>query len=518
MPQSPSDAEGTTTPGRGGHGTIGHDAKGPGTAGPGRSGPGAEDPRRRIPRTDRLLALPEVAAASGAMGERVVHDLVRAAQDQARRGEIAPEDVTAAVLASLGEHSASTLRPVLNATGVIVHTNLGRAPLSPAARQAVQDAAGYTDVEFDLATGARSRRGAGARSALLAACPAAEDALVVNNGAAALLLATTALAAGREVLWSRGELVEIGAGFRLAELVASAGARVREVGTTNRTHASDYRDALTAGAGGEQGAAAPGPGAQPAPADESSVGAILKVHTSNYRIEGFTSEVGIAELAALAHEHGMPLIADLGSGLLRPEPALPDEPDAASALTAGADVVITSGDKLLGGPQAGILLGRREVIARLARHPLARAVRADKLALAAIEATLAGPVPPVLAALRTAPDTLRERTDALAARLGGRTIAHDGRVGGGGGAEVPLPGWAIALEEELAAELRTGDPAVVGTVQGGACLLDLRCVPAEDEDTLVGAVAAARERLRVREDRRRPERASAQDAEQDLAR
>ena len=467
MPQSPSDAEGTTTPGRGGHGAIGRDAKGPGTA-----GPGAEDPRRRIPRTDRLLALPEVVAASGAMGERVVHDLVRAAQDRARRGEIAPEDVAAAVLASLGEHSASSLRPVLNATGVIVHTNLGRAPLSAAARQAVQDAAGYTDLEFDLATGARSRRGAGARAALLAACPAAEDALVVNNGAAALLLATTALAAGREVLWSRGELVEIGAGFRLAELVASAGARVREVGTTNRTHGSDYREAC----------------ADPA----SDVGAVLKVHTSNYRIEGFTSEVGIAELAALAHEHGLPLIADLGSGLLRPEPALPDEPDAASALAAGADVVITSGDKLLGGPQAGILLGRREVIARLARHPLARAVRADKLALAAIEATLAGPVPPVLAALRTDPDTLRERTDALAARLGGRTVAHDGRVGGGGGAEVPLPGWAVALEPELAGPLRTGDTAVVATVQDGRCLLDLRCIPSQDDGRVVEAVAAAR--------------------------
>lgn len=480
--------------------------------------PTGGDPRRRIPRTDALLARPEVAAAAAAMGGRVVRDVVRAAQDRARIGQMAPEQVLDAVLEALGDRTASSLRPVLNATGVIVHTNLGRAPLSAAARDALQDAAGYTDVEFDLATGTRSRRGAGARAALLAACPAAEDALVVNNGAAALLLATTALAAGREVLWSRGELVEIGAGFRLAELVASAGARVREVGTTNRTHASDYREALSAGAGGEQGAAAPGPGAQPAPADEPSVGAILKVHTSNYRIEGFTSEVGIAELAALAHEHGLPLIADLGSGLLRPETALPDEPDAASALAAGADVVITSGDKLLGGPQAGILLGRREVIARLARHPLARAVRADKLALAAIEATLAGPVPPVLAALRTDPDTLRERTDALAARLGGRTVAHDGRVGGGGGAEVPLPGWAIALEEELAAELRTGDPAVVGTVQGSACLLDLRCVPAEHEDTLVGAVAAARERLRDRDNRRRPEDASARTSAQDPAR
>ncbi|MGP9537754.1 L-seryl-tRNA(Sec) selenium transferase [Brachybacterium sp. AOP43-C2-M15] len=438
--------------------------------------PPAGDPRRRIPRTDALLARPEIAAAAASLGDRVVREVVRAAQDRARSGAISPEQVLDAVLGALGERTASSLRPVLNATGVIVHTNLGRAPLSPAAQQAVQDAAGYTDVEFDLATGARSRRGAGARAALLEACPAAEDALVVNNGAAALLLATTALAAGREVVWSRGELVEIGAGFRLAELVVSAGARVREVGTTNRTHGSDYRAACSAG----------------------SIGALLKVHTSNYRIEGFTSEVGIEELAGIAHEHGLPLIADLGSGLLGPESALPAEPDAASALSAGADVVITSGDKLLGGPQAGILLGRREVIARLARHPLARAVRADKLALAGIEATLAGPVPPVLAALRTEPDALRARTEALAARIDGRTVAHEGRVGGGGGAEVPLPGWAIAVEEELAASLRTGDPAVVGTVRDGACLLDLRCVPEEREDDLTEAVAAARERLRPR--------------------
>lgn len=431
---------------------------------------GAQDPRRRIPRTDHLLALPEVVAASGSMGERVVRDVVRAAQDRARRGEIAPEDVQAAVLAALGEHSASSLLPVLNATGVIVHTNLGRAPLSAAARQALQDASGYTDVEFDLATGARARRGAGARAALLAACPAAEDALVVNNGAAALLLATTALAAGREVLWSRGEIVEIGAGFRLAELVASAGAQVREVGTTNRTHAADYRDALAG----------------------RTVGAVLKVHTSNYRIEGFTSEVGIAELAGIAHAHGVPVIADLGSGLLAPEPALPAEPDTATALAAGADVVLTSGDKLLGGPQAGILLGRAEVIARLARHPLARAVRADKLALAALEATLAGPVPPVLAALRQDPVALRERTARLAERVGGSVVPHDGRVGGGGGAEVPLPGWALALEPGLAAPLRAGEPAVVATVRDDACLLDLRCVPGEADETLAAAIEAAR--------------------------
>ena len=445
----------------------------PGSAGKG-AGPRVEDPRRRIPRTDGLLARPEVAVAVAARGDRAVRDLVRAAQERARAGEIGPEQVERVVLEMLEQRGASSLRPVLNATGVIVHTNLGRAPLSAAAREALQDAAGYTDVEFDLGSGTRSRRGAGARAALLAACPAAEDALVVNNGAAALLLATTALAAGRDVLWSRGELVEIGAGFRLAELVASAGARVREVGTTNRTHGSDYREACA----------------------DAGAGAILKVHTSNYRIEGFTSEVPIDELAGIAHEHDLPLIADLGSGLLRPEPVLPAEPDAASALEAGADVVITSGDKLLGGPQAGILLGRAEILERLARHPLARAVRADKLALAAIEATLDGPVPPVLAALRTSSEALRARTDALAARLGGRTVAHDGRVGGGGGAGVPVPGWAIALEQELAAPLRTGDPAVVGTVQSGACLLDLRCIPAEQEDGLVAAVAAAREQRR----------------------
>ncbi|MEE1651746.1 L-seryl-tRNA(Sec) selenium transferase [Brachybacterium sp. J144] len=451
-------------------------------------GPGAgigEDPRRRIPRTDHLLADPEIAAAGASLGAAVLRRTVQGAQDRARRGEIAPEGVRDAVLAALAPRSAGSLRPVLNATGVLVHTNLGRAPFSDAARQALQDVAGYTDVELDLATGMRSRRGAAARAALLAACPAAEDALVVNNAAAALMLATTALAGGREVLWSRGELVEIGAGFRLADLVASTGVRIREVGSTNRTHAEDFRAACAAGPTGADGGAEGSPG----------VGAILTVHPSNFRLEGFTSGVGIAELAAIAHQHDLPLIADLGSGLLRPEPALPAEPDAAGALEAGADLVLASGDKLLGGPQAGILLGRAEIIARLARHPLARAVRADKLALAALEATLRGPVPPVLAALRADPQALRERSARLAARLGGELRAHDGRVGGGGGVGVPLPGWAVALEEELAAPLRTGDPAVVGTVRDGACLLDMRCVPKAEDGAVERAVLAARARL-----------------------
>ena len=430
------------------------------------------DPRRRIPRTDHLLAHPDVAAAAQVLSEHVVRGIVRGAQERARRGEIAPEAVLEEIRSALGGRPAGSLRPVLNATGVIVHTNLGRAPLSPAARAALQDAAGYTDVEFDLAAGVRSRRGAGARAALLAACPEAEDALIVNNGAAALALATTALAGTDEVILSRGELIEIGAGFRLPELITSTGARLREVGTTNRTHLADYTAAL-------------GP----------ATGCVLMVHTSNYRVIGFTSEVEIAELAGPCREAGVPLVADLGSGLLEPEPRLPAEPAAAAALRDGADLVIASGDKLLGGPQAGILLGRAEIIARLARHPLARAMRADKLTLAALEATLRGPVPPVLEALRLDPDALRERTAALADRLGGRLVAHEGRVGGGGGAEVPLPGWALALDPALAAPLRTGDPAVVATVRDDCCLLDLRCVPAEEDARLEAAVRTARTRL-----------------------
>ncbi|MFC0675542.1 L-seryl-tRNA(Sec) selenium transferase [Brachybacterium hainanense] len=439
----------------------------------------AQDTRRRIPRTDHLLALPAALRAEQSLGGQRVREVVRGVQERARRGEIPPEAVVEEVTAALAASRPASMRPVLNATGVIVHTNLGRAPLSPAARRAVADAAGYADVEFDLAAGVRSRRGAGARAALLRSCPAVLpsgeelDALVVNNGAAALLLAATALAGDGEVILSRGEMIEIGAGFRLPDLIASAGARIREVGATNRTHLADYRAAIT-----------------------ERTGALLSIHPSNYRITGFTASVPHAELAELAHAHALPLIADLGSGLLAPEPSLPQEPDARTALEAGADLVITSGDKLLGGPQAGILLGRAGVIDALARHPLARAVRADKLALAALEATLVGPVPPVLSSLRAEASQLRRRTEQLAARIDGsgvpaRVVPHDGRVGGGGGAEVPLPGWAVAVPGSLAAPLRRGAPAVVGTLREGSCLLDLRCVPPAQEDVLLAAVLAA---------------------------
>lgn len=420
------------------------------------------DPRRRIPRTDVLLDLPEVRAA--ALSEAGKRSLIDAAQSRARALEIAPEEVAAQVVASLPER-ASSMTPVINATGVIIHTNIGRAPLSEQAQRALIDAAGYADVEMDLAMGQRSKnRGAGARDALLAAVPEAEDALVVNNGAAALLLATTALAENREVIISRGELIEIGAGFRLPELIESARVTLREVGATNRTHLADYAGAIS-----------------------EDTGAILKVHPSNYLITGFTSSVGVTELRGL----DVPLIVDLGSGLLRHDDALPTEPDIAAQLTAGADVVIASGDKLLGGPQAGILLGKADAIARLKRHPLARALRMDKLRLAALEATVAGPDTPVAAALHLDPARYRARTEALAAAVGGEVVDHDGRVGGGGAPEYPLPGFAVRLPAELAPALRTGTPAVLPRVHDGACLVDLRCVPESRDGEVADAIQRA---------------------------
>lgn len=426
------------------------------------------DPRRDIPRTDRLLAHPQLVQARERLGAEVLRVIVRQAQDRARAGTLEPHEVEPAVLAAAAERRATTLHPVLNATGIIVHTNLGRAPLSEAARDALLAAAGYVDIEMDLDTGRRSPRGRAARDSLLSACPGAEDALVVNNGAAALVLATTALAGTGQVIVSRGELVEIGAGFRLPELIESTGARLREVGTTNRTHLQDYAAAITA-----------------------QTGCLLKVHPSNFRVSGFTSAVGVGELRTLADTHNVPLVVDLGSGLLEPDPLLPQEPDIAGALQAGADVVIASGDKLLGGPQAGLLLGRRQAIAALAGHPLARALRADKLALAALEATLAAGPAPVATALHADPDRLRERAEALGQAVGCAVIEHAGRVGGGGAPDVPLPGWAVRLPPSAAPRLRTGNPVVVPRVHRGGCLVDLRCIPPEQDAALLRAVQAA---------------------------
>jgi L-seryl-tRNA(Ser) seleniumtransferase len=423
------------------------------------------DSRRAIPRTDVLLAEPRIAKAAETLGRTLVKSVVLASQARARAGEIAPADVVEDVLARLPA-TGSSLRPVVNATGVVVHTNLGRAPLSAAALDAVAAAGGTTDVEFDLATGSRARRGRGALAALAEVVPAAGGVHVVNNNAAALLLCALALAPGREIVISRGELVEIGDGFRIPDLLASTGARLREVGTTNRTRLADYAAAL-------------GP----------DTGFVLKVHPSNYRVTGFTAAATVEELAGL----GVPLVVDIGSGLLAPHPLLPDEPDAASALAGGASVVTASGDKLLGGPQAGLLLGDAVVIDRLRRHPAARALRVDKLTLAALEATLRGPEPPVREALDVAVDELRARAESLATALraagvDARAIESAAAVGGGGAPGVDLPSAAVSLPVRYAEALRLGEPAVVGRIERDRCLLDLRTVRPGQDTRLLEAV------------------------------
>jgi L-seryl-tRNA(Ser) seleniumtransferase len=422
-----------------------------------------DDPRRRTPRSDVVLDDPALARAVDRLGRERVKAEVATKLQRCREGELAPENVVPAVLSALPAASTS-LRSVVNATGVVVHTNLGRAPLSDAAVDAVTLAAGATDLELDLATGRRGSRGAGTLAALAAAVPAAGGVHVVNNGAAALSLATVALAQGRRIVVSRGELVEIGDGFRIPELIESLGAELREVGTTNRVRRDDYEAAV-----------------------DDSVAFVLKVHPSNFRVEGFTSSVPASDLTGL----GVPLVVDIGSGLLTPHPRLPDEPDATTVLSAGADLVTASGDKLLGGPQCGLLLGRAGLVERLRRHPFARALRIDKLTLAALEATLSGPAPPVALALAADPEALMDRARQIALEIGPRhaeAVRSEGRVGGGGAPGLPLRSAAVAVAARLAGSLRGGQPPVVGRVHGGRLLLDLLAVPVEDDDTLVRAV------------------------------
>ncbi|WP_018636389.1 L-seryl-tRNA(Sec) selenium transferase [Parafrankia elaeagni] len=425
------------------------------------------DPRRDVPRTDVVLADDRLIAAGMRLGHERVRAAVRSAQDLARAGKIAPEDVVQAAIAALPAR-ATTLREVVNATGVLLHTNLGRAPLSAAARDAVSAAAGFVDVEYDVETGQRADRGRGTLDALRTAVPDAGDVLVVNNGAAALLLAVSVLAAGREVVISRGELVEIGAGFRLADLVETTGARVREVGATNRATLRDYAEAI-------------GP----------DTGCVLKVHPSNFLVTGFVAAVPVPDLVTL----GRPVVTDIGSGLLRPDPMLPAEPDAASALSGGATLVTASGDKLLGGPQAGLLLGAADVVARARRHPLSRALRVDKITLAALEATLRGPRTPTHEALHVSPAALCARATRLAERLlaagaDARLVATEAAVGGGGAPGVGLPSAAVSLPAPYAIALRHRDPAVVGRVERDRCLLDLRAVPPDRDEDLFRAVTA----------------------------
>jgi L-seryl-tRNA(Ser) seleniumtransferase len=425
------------------------------------------DPRRQVPRTDAVLADPRLVSAGVRLGRDIVRQAVAQALDAVRRGEASAGAAADLAVAALPD-AATTMRSVINATGVVLHTNLGRAPLSPAAVDALLLVAGYVDVEYDVGTGQRARRGRGALTALADALPEAEAVHVVNNGAAALVLAATALASGKNIVVSRGELIEIGDGFRLPDLLVSTGACLVEVGTTNRTSLADYEAAV-------------GP----------DTGFVLKVHPSNFVVSGFTSSVTVEALEAL----NVPVVVDIGSGLLHADVLMPDEPDAASVLRAGADLVIASGDKLLGGPQAGLLAGRDELIETLRRHPLARALRVDKLTLAALEATLRGPATLTHLAIHADADTLHERCVAMAVELSSAGVAADvvpsnGVVGGGGAPGLVLPGWAVAVAPDFAGSLRGGDPCVVGRIEDGRCLIDLRCVPADRDVDVVKAVLA----------------------------
>jgi L-seryl-tRNA(Ser) seleniumtransferase len=447
------------------------------------------DPRRALPAVERLLAEAALTDLVARAGRSAVVAATRAVLARARASGTQPaEGWPAAIAGEVAAAARSTLRPVLNATGVVIHTNLGRAPLAEEAVSAVAEVArGYAALEYDLEAASRGERGSGVRR-LLAALAGAGDALVVNNAAGALVLALNTVAAGREVLLSRGELVEIGGSFRIPEILERSGARLREVGTTNRTHLADYARAL-------------GPG----------TGSILTVHRSNFRQSGFVATPAPAELAALARERGIPYLHDVGSGLLPDLTAwgLAGEPRVPDAVAAGADLVIFSGDKLLGGPQAGCLVGTAGLVAACRANPLARALRADKLTLAALEATLAlyrDPAVarsriPVLAMLTADPAALAARAVALAGRapaaFRASVVPGASAVGGGAFPDAVLATSLVALDpgpegaEALAARLRAGDPPVVARVGGGLVLLDPSTLPEAAEPLVIAALDAA---------------------------
>jgi L-seryl-tRNA(Ser) seleniumtransferase len=459
---------------------------------------------RALPSVETVLSQPAIAAASSELPRTTLVDAVR--------GEIAelretwrrdPGRGTPADPASLAERALARARAarrpslvrVLNGTGVILHTNLGRAPLSEAARVAVEEAArGYVNLEYDLAQGRRGGRGEGVERRLVR-LTGAEAALVVNNGAGAILLALSALASGRLVVVSRGELVEIGGSFRVPEVLEKGGCRLLEVGTTNRTHLADYERAIAR--------------------HKNEIGAVLRVHPSNFRVSGFTTRPELADLARVTHRARLPLIEDLGSGALLDltELGLTPEPTVRESLNAGVDVVTFSGDKLLGAIQAGLVLGRRSPVQKARKDPLARALRVDKLTLAALEATIAAYEDPVRArheipALRmllTAPETLERRANVLAEALGKRIPAlrigierGDGEVGGGALPLQRLPGWVVTLvhagltADELDRRARAADPPVIGTIRAGKYRLDVRTLTDAEVAEVAEALAKAR--------------------------
>ncbi|MGH2607059.1 MAG: L-seryl-tRNA(Sec) selenium transferase [Anaerolineales bacterium] len=442
---------------------------------------------RDLPSVERLLQREPARRLIDSYGRTLAVEAIRECLDSVRRdmrdgaSVPAPDDLLRRAQSSLEAWFPTTLHEVINATGVILHTNLGRAPLSRAARQALLAAAGVTPLEFDLARGTRGRREAHVEG-LLCRLTGAGAALVVNNNAAAVLLALTALARRREVLVSRSQLIEIGGGFRIPDVLRQSGARLVEVGTTNRTHLEDFAQAI-------------GP----------RTALLLRAHHSNFRLLGFTAEPTLAQLAELARQHGLPLLDDLGSGAVLDTSAygLGHEPTVQESLQAGASLVAFSGDKLLGGPQAGILAGEADAVERLRRHPLYRAVRADKLCLAALRATLvnylkgeaAGEIP-VWQMIAASEDELRKRTLGWRERLGaGDLVPGRSTVGGGSLPEETLPTWLLALParsaDGLARRLRRMDPPVIGRIESGRVVLDPRTILPEQEASFLSAVAAA---------------------------
>jgi len=459
--------------------------------------PAGVDPRRLVPPVDRVMLHPEIEALAAKHGREIVVGQVRAALDEMRRAAPDPvpsdEERLARLVKDVARRVEGAARPslvrVLNATGVVVHTNLGRAPLSAAAAASVAAiASSYSNLEYDLDRGQRGDREAHAE-ARLRDLLGVESTVVVNNCAAAVLLAVNTFAEGKDVLVSRGELVEIGGSFRIPDVLKKGGARLVEVGTTNRTRLADFRAALS-----------------------PDTGMILKVHPSNFRIVGFTESPPVTELTALAREAAVPLVEDQGSGLLCPLPGrLASEATAPGALRDGADVVAFSGDKLLGGPQAGLVAGRRVQVEAMRRNPLYRALRVDKMTLAALDATLlahaagrASAEIPVLRMIHAPLEDVRRRSEALAARLAAASstllveiVEAAAAVGGGAAPTVDLPSVALALRhpgrgpDELATDLRRGEPPVVVRVSEDAVLVDLRTVAPDEEPLLLEALARA---------------------------
>ena len=432
------------------------------------------NPLRELPSVDELLGRQELEALVAEHGRPLVLAAARAALERAREEVMAgfpTGDLAERTTLELEARLRPSLRRVLNATGVVVHTNLGRAPLAAAALDRVREiGGGYSNLEYDLESGSRGSRQDHVAT-LLRELTGAEAALVVNNNAAAVLLALAALAEGREVIVSRGELIEIGDGFRIPDVLARSGATLVEVGTTNRTRLADYERAVT-----------------------KRTAALLRVHQSNFRMVGFTEQARARDLARLADRHGLPLVDDLGSGALV---ETGDEPTARASIDAGAHVVTFSGDKLLGGPQAGILAGRADLIERMRRHPLQRALRADKLTLAALEGTLAlyragSREAPVLRMLDEPAEAVRARAELLAGLTGGAVVATVARSGGGALPVAEIDSYACALPLELAGPLRRGEPPVVGIVRDDRLLLDCRTLTDAEVDEAAEAVARCR--------------------------